>query len=477
MLKRVLVLLLPLAVSAAALSWLGRTPAGGTHLLTVEVTRGPFVAKISETGELRALESVTISAEKDQQIIYLVPEGTFVKTGDVLVRFDPGRYEAALEESKAALQVALADLRRAIKEREVQRERQQAELARFEAEVRLAQLDLDNLKRKPLKDEVERARIELEKARLAFETAKAKRELLPELVARGFVTRGTLDEAEAKYLEAKAALQAAEFSFEKVSAGAAPEELERAEIRLAQARVALERARAGMKSQLQSLDAAVDRERANVERARSMLERPRERLKRMELRAPRDGLVVYARAGGEKSSEKIQLGMIPFEGQPLIYLPDVSTMVVDTEVNEVDIGKVAIGTPVEVRLEAYPETVFPGRVIKIGSLAKVKQGRGGPSSVKVFDVTVKIEARDPRLKPGLTAALDIIVERQEAAIAVPLVAVASRGGEPVVYVADGERVEARRVVLGASNERSVVVKEGLSPGERVVLNPGAAEAS
>jgi HlyD family secretion protein len=62
-------------------------------------------------------------------------------------------------------------------------------------------------------------------------------------------------------------------------------------------------------------------------------------------RAPRDGLVVYVKAGGEKSAEKVQLGMIPFEGQPIIYLPDISTMVADTEANEIDIGKVTVGVP------------------------------------------------------------------------------------------------------------------------------------
>src|SRR2546422_3297134 len=198
----------------------------------VEVTKGGFTVTITEPGELRALESITISAQKDLPIIYLVPEGSTVKRGEALVRFDPGKYELALEEASAALQVAQADLRKSEKDLEAQRQKLLADVARFEAEVRVAQLDLDDVKKRPLADEVERARMELKKAQVAFDNADAKRKLLPALVQKGFITRDTLDTAEFNYLEAKTTLQVARFNLDKVVAGAAPAELERAEIRL-----------------------------------------------------------------------------------------------------------------------------------------------------------------------------------------------------------------------------------------------------
>ena len=437
--------------------------------MTVEAKSGPFTAKLSEAGELRALESATISAQKDLQLIYLAPEGTFVKKGDELVRFDPTRYETALEEANATLQVSQAELRRAKQDQEAQRQKLLAEIARFEAEVRLAQLDLENLKRRPFKDELERARMEVTKARVAFDNADKRRSLLPELVDKGFITISALEEAELKYFE-KATLQAGQFEVERVSRGATPEELEKAQIRLEQAKIALERAQAGMASQLQSLEATVEREKANVAKAQSLIEKSESRLKATVARAPRDGLVVYAKAGGEKSSEKVQLGMIPFEGQPIIFLPDISTMVADTEVNEIDIGKVTVGGLVEVRLEAYPGAIFHGKVLKIGSLAKFRQSRTGTATgIKVFDVTVKIEEKDPRLKPGLTAALDIIVDRQDDVISVPLPAVVSRKGEHHVFVSHAGRVEERKVVLGPSNEQSIIVQKGVRPGEQLVL--------
>jgi HlyD family secretion protein len=468
-LPRVLIGLIPLVV-LGTFYWSSGGRSNGQALVTVEAKSGPFTAKLSEAGELRSLESATISAQKDLQLIYLAPEGAFVKKGDEVVRFDPTRYEAALEEANAALQVSQAELRKAKEDQEAQRQKMLAEIARFEAEVRLAQLDLDNLKRKPFRDELERARMEVTKAKVAFDNADKRRSLLPELVEKGFITKSALEEAELKYFETKATLQANQFEVEKVAKGATPEELEKAQIRLEQAKVALERAQNGMKSQLQSLEAAIEREKANVEKSQSLIEKSESRLKTTVVRSPRDGLVVYAKAGGEKSSDKVQLGIIPFQGQPLIYLPDISSMVADTEVNEIDIGKVTVEGSVEVRLEAYPGAIFHGKILKIGSLAKLRQSRtGNATGIKVFDVTVKIEEKDPRLKPGLTATLDIIVDRQEDVISIPLPAVVSRRGEHLVFVSHGGKIEERKVVLGASNEQSIIVQKGLRPGEQLIL--------
>jgi HlyD family secretion protein len=467
--------LILLVALGATLYWSSRAPSEARNLVTAEVERGPFTVKVSEMGELRALESITIAAPnlKGVPIISLAPEGSFVKEGDELVQFDPSVFEQLLEESKTALELSQADLKKAQQDRDAQREKLAAELSRFESDVRLAQLELDNLMKKPLKEELEAARMEVEKAKLALENADRSRQVLPELVRRGFVTRTALEEAELKYLAAKATLQAAEATLERVAAGALPEDLERAKIRLEQAKNGLEKAQTALKSQLQSFDATVERGVAGVKRSQTLIAGAEKQLDRVELRAPKDGLVVYAKP--QKVGDLIQVGMIPIRGQPLIYLPDIATMVADTEINEIDIAKVQDGGPAEVRLEAYPGTVFPGKVLKIGALARPKVNRttGAGTGIKVFDVTVKVEAKDPRLKPGLTASVDIIVDRHADVVSVPLAAVITGKDEHAVLVSNtvNGKFEKRTVALGASNEQRVIVTKGLRGGERVVLGP------
>jgi HlyD family secretion protein len=470
--KRLMVAILAVAFVGTAVYWYARSAPEVKSPASFEVKKDHFTVKITELGELRSLDSVTISSRTyDAVITYLVPEGTRVKKEEVMARLDPSRYEVALDHDKAKVQVAQAERRKAEKDLEVQRQQLLAEIVRLKTEVRLAQLELDELKRKPLPDEVERARMELEKAEVAFGNAEKKRNLLPELVEKGFITKDTLDKAELDYLQAKANLQVARFDVSKVSAGAMPDELQKAQIRLEQARSALETAQRSIEPKLQSFEAAVERAQANVEQAKNAISKTMVWLDRTVLRAPRDGLVVYAKAGRRGSSEKIQLGMIPYRGQPLFHLSDLSTMVVDTQINEIDIGKVNIGGSVEVRLGAYPGAVFHGTILQIASLANSKRSLSqADSGIKVFDVTVQIEEKDPRLKPGLTASLDIIVEHQENVISIPLSAVASRRGEHVVFVSHAEKIEERQVVLGPSNDHSVVVKTGLRSGEQVLLD-------
>jgi HlyD family secretion protein len=474
--KRLLVLLLipVLGIAGGVLYWsVNRAASGINDPLIFEVKRGDFTIKVTERGQIRAQDSMTISAQKDLPIIYMVPEGTSVKKGDLLVRFDPAKYQAGLEESQAALRVTQADQRKAEKDLEANRERLLAEIARFEAEVRIAELDLADLKRKPLPADLENAKMEVEKAKVAFDIAEKRRTILPELVKKGFVTQASYEEAEQGFFKAKADLQAAQYNLTRVAAGATQQELERGSIRLEQTKVGLERARSGMKMQLQSFEADIERQKANVQRAKSLIETARVRLQYTELTAPKDGLVVYATVNST-SSEKIQLGTIPFEGQPLMYLPDLSTMVVDAEVNEIDIGKVTVGSPVEVRPEAYPGIVFHGRVLKIGALAKLKSSASGTAAgVKVFDVTAQIVEKDERLRPGLSAALDIIVERREDAVSIPLSAVVTRGDSHFIYISNDGKIEERKVVLGLSNEHSVFVQEGVREGERVIQSATA----
>jgi HlyD family secretion protein len=442
--------------------------------VTFTVEESDVSIKLTTLGELRALNSVTIAAQIDLPIIYLVPEGTQVQKGDLLVRLDPTRYQAALEESLAAHQVAQADRRKAEKDLEAQRQKLLAERAQLEGEIYLAKLDLAELKKKPLAEDREKARLDLEKAQTAFDYEEKRREVLPGLADKGYITKSTLQEAELKYVEAKANLQSARFAFTKVAAGATRDEIDRAQLRLKRGQFALDKAQSGMEAQLQAFEAGVDREQANIEKAKKLIDTAKFRLSRTELRAPQAGLVVYATVGRERSGEKVQPGMIPLEGQPILYLPELTIMVADTEVNEIDIGKIKKGTPVEVRLETYPDAVFQGKILHIGPLAQAKRGQTGTTSgVKVFDVTIQIEGADPRLKPGLTANLDIIVEQLQDSISVPFSAVVSRRGEHTVFVLDTGKPEERKVVLGPSNAHHVIVREGLRAGELVLLDPSS----
>jgi multidrug efflux pump subunit AcrA (membrane-fusion protein) len=102
----------------------------------------------------------------------------------------------------------------------------------------------------------------------------------------------------------------------------------------------------------------------------------------------------------------------------------------------------------------------------IGALAQEEKERRG---TKFFSVTIEVNESDPRLRPGMTADVEIEVEERKDAVFVPLEAVFNRGGRNVAYVMSYGHVEARDLLLGPSNRDFVVVESGLRRGERVCL--------
>ncbi len=371
------------AVAAAAFSMAHVGP-DLDRIPTALVQRGDVRITIVESGELRSEQQATISATNDKQIIWLVPEGTRVKEGDLLIRFESQKYEIAKAAAESALAVARADLSKALGQLAAQKVAQ-------------------------------------EKARLEYAS-------LPELAEKGYVNRSELDAARLGHQEVQA--------------------------------------------NTRSFEAAVEAARANVQRAESEVEQQERKLTEGNVHAPRDGVVVYAQTGDATNRRKLSVGVTPFEGMELMYLPDPSSMRVDTEISEFDLAKVRLGSPVELRLDAYPDVVFHGEVSAISSLArqKISKVSGQPIGVKIFDVTIKVTDQDERLKPGLTTTVEILVGENANVLYVPLAAVfLDEHEQAVVYVNEGGRPAKRPVELGGSTDRLAIVTSGVEEGEELLL--------
>jgi multidrug efflux pump subunit AcrA (membrane-fusion protein) len=124
------VLLLVLVIGA-----IGRVSAGG-RIPTTRVRRGPVTIKVTESGELRARDQVTVSAINDKQILWLCPEGKYVHAGDTLVVFESAKYVISSDEAHSSLLVARAELEQAQSNLEAQRSKEEAARQRYESRAR-----------------------------------------------------------------------------------------------------------------------------------------------------------------------------------------------------------------------------------------------------------------------------------------------------------------------------------------------------
>jgi RND family efflux transporter MFP subunit len=249
---------------------------------------------------------------------------------------------------------------------------------------------------------------------------------------------------------------------------------DRARVALAQAERDLEQGRQLSTSNLIAQKELEDREAA-FQQARLELESAEEQLRIVEqsgvssrvrslnVVAPAAGVVI--RLGAEEG-ESVLAGTMTFGGgTELVTIADLSSLMIEATVNEVDIGKVALEQHVTITVDAYPNEEWSGSISFIAPAARVEPD----TRVRVFDVEVEVVDPDERLRPGMTANIDIRGERKEDVLTIPVEAVFRKAGRDVVYrIEDGQPVEIS-VDLGLVDIARAEVVAGVEEGDLVTV--------
>ena len=221
---------------------------------------------------------------------------------------------------------------------------------------------------------------------------------------------------------------------------------------------------------------------AAIASARARVHVTEEALENANVRAPFDGVVIRKRAEvGETVSPFGVAGQATREGGAIATIADLRELEVQTEVNENSIGKLKAGMPAEVKVQAYQDQAFKGRVRDIFPSAD--------RAKSIVEVRVSILDADERVKPEMTASVTFqephassgsarstsaapgADDPAEPIVLIPKRAVAEQGGRPTVWVITGVTASRRAVTLGKDRIDQVEVRSGVAPGEAVVLNP------
>ncbi len=181
--------------------------------------------------------------------------------------------------------------------------------------------------------------------------------------------------------------------------------------------------------------------------------------------SPGKGIVIYRKSysGGEET--KIKIGDNVHRRQDILEIPDLSVMLVETSINEVEISKIRRGQEVVITLDANENTYY-GTVSDISRLARSEYGA---TTIKVFDVQVTIKNSDATLKPGMSATCTIVTDKVDNVVFVPLKSVIEEEGETYVYVADNGDYKKTKVVAKQKNTDFIIIEEGLEAGQFVTL--------
>jgi HlyD family secretion protein len=179
------------------------------------------------------------------------------------------------------------------------------------------------------------------------------------------------------------------------------------------------------------------------------------------IKAPAPGMVIYQREwDGQK--RKVGSSINPWD-LTVATLPDLSSMITKTYVNEIDISKVKTGQTVKIGVDAFPNKKFTGLVTEVANIGEQLPN----TDAKVFEVIIKLDNSDPILRPSMTTSNAILIARLDSVRSIPLECVHGNDSMTFVYKKNGMK---QVVVLGESNENEVIVEQGLQAGEKIYLS-------
>jgi len=496
------------------------------NLETSVAKRGTVVSSVSGNGVLQPVTTVEVKSNVGGQIVDLaVDEGDTVKAGQLIARIDPSDAQSTLDQAQADFSSSLAKVNQArqalslqtiqtaaditssqqalesARQKLLQADKQAKVQPRLTSEaIRQAQSSLDSAQASLKQTQSALVPQKIASTKASYDEARASYTKLEKNLARqkalldkGFVSTSDVDDAEAQFQSAKAQLDSAKSKLDTVNEES-NQDLQSATAKVAQATAALETARAnGMQDSLKRQELAASRaslKQAEAALAAARASRYQNQMKREDIlqaeaqllkakaavvnahtqmgyttvTAPRSGVVVkkYVEKGSIVTAGR-QAMAGSGSGVTIVDIADVSRMRIVADVDETDVNKITLGQEVDVSVDACPDEVFPGKVVKIAPEAEVN------SNVTTVPVTVELAQTDRRLKPEMNATCEFIIDRKENVLTVPVEAITETDSGTQVTILDKDKQTVRAVKVGLTGDDDCEIVSGLKEGDTVVI--------
>jgi multidrug efflux pump subunit AcrA (membrane-fusion protein) len=413
-------------------------PAAMTHT----VQRGEMLVTVTEDGNVESAKNVEIKCQVagGSSILSIVKDGNEVKEGDKLVELDASQLEDQINQQKITFEKA------------------RSALVQAEKDFQVAEISVKEYLEGTYKIELQTAETQITIAQENLRTSQNVLQHSQRMFRKGYISS----------LE----LEGQQFS------------VQRSQLELDSARTAKDVLENFTKvKMLKDLESKVETAKAKMESEKASFSLEESRLKRLEdqkgfcvINAPQSGMVVYAneqsgmRFGGQQGPQ-IEEGATVRERQTLLRLPDLSQMQVKVAVHETKVELLRVGMRARIRILDRDEQ---------GSVSSVANQPEPTSffsaSVKEYGTIVKIDGQPEGLRPGMTAEVEILVADLKDVLTLPVAAVVEQRGKYFCWVTAAGKTERRPLVLGLTNDRFVEVKDGVSEGDKVLLNPRAVVA-
>lgn len=433
-LKVIVILLLVIGIGAGIWGWRVKSGSSSKHVNLIYATaeRGVFVHEVNGKGSAESAKNVDVASQVEGQatVIYLIPEGTDVKKGDLLVELDSSDVDEKLDS-----QVVTTNSSRAT-------------LNSSRATLRSAEISLEEY----VEGTFEQNWMEYENT--IFEAEQTRKQ----------------NADSARFTERLLNLNYStelQYEIDKVAEEKAKNSLEVANLKkMTLLKYTSEKQITSLMSDIETAKAKVDSDKNSYNINLNRENRYREISANCKIKAPQDGQVVYANQDSRRMSESdmIKEGSTVRQRQVLVRLPDKTQMQVKTMINESNISSVKVGMPAKITFDSIPGKIIDGEVVKVNLYPEIVW----MSSAKDYVTLVKINENIEELRSGLTAQVRIIADEQKDVLMVPVHCVTEYGNKTYCVTYKDGVWGYKEVLLGSSNEKQVIVLAGLNEGDQVV---------
>ena len=401
-----------------------------TDMPLYTVQRRDLQITVTEEGSLVSDENVNITCDVagGATIIWLVDDGDRVAEGMDIVKLDA----SVLSENATAQKIAY--------------EKARALMIQADKDYAAAKIAVEEYREGLFKKDLRTAESNVTATTERLQATENTLAYGERMFRKGYITPQQLEAQKSAVARAKLDLGTAEISLDVLTKFTKP------------------KMTTELESVRDSAEARLESERAALELEKIKLERLESELLKCTIKAPQDGLVIYANSRSRDRETEIKEGTSVKERQVILQLPDLTKMRADVEVHESKVDEISPGMPAIVRVQ---DLKFSGVVTSVAN----RPESNWFSTAKKYVVGVRIDGKSEALRPGFTAEATIIVADLQDVIAVPVAAVIEDSEEFVCAVKQGEGFEQRVVTLGKSDDRFVEIVQGLEEGELVFLNP------
>ncbi|MHC4664712.1 MAG: HlyD family secretion protein, partial [Planctomycetota bacterium] len=404
-------------ISLGAVKFVSFKDSGGmlTGLATFVVKRGSLRISVTESGTIKARDQVILKSEVEGRtsILWLIPEGTPVKQGDLLVELDGSQLLDNKIDQQIIVQNAEAAFIGARENLAVVANQAQSDIDLAELTLKFAEQDLGKYLEGEYPNQLKEAKAQITLADEELKRAEEKLRWSEKLFAEKYISQTELQADQLAVKKAEFDLELAKNNRDLLEKYTYQRNLDQLESDVKQAKMALERTNRKAKADVAQAEADLKAKQSEYSRQQDKLKKLEQQIEKTKIYAPADGLVIYAtsarRGGWRRSTEPLDVGQDVLERQELIYLPTTAAVKAEVDIHEASLKKVRVGLPALVTVDALPGRILIGSVAHIAPLPDAQSMWMNPD-LKVYNTEVYLDSNDPGLRTGMSCKAEIIID-------------------------------------------------------------------